>query len=329
MATMTADSQAVERAPQMQTDVAPVNQGELTVTEVLQQVEKVQKVMAAVMKENEHYGTIPGMESGKKVLFKPGAEKLSMTFRLRPEYVVRRYDMSGDHREYEVICTLYSIATGRIVGAGVGSCSSKESKYRWRKREVNTGDPVPKAYWADRDIELIGGKGYGARKINGAWMIVRLDKVENENIADSFNTILKMAKKRAHVDAVLTALSVSDMFTQDLEEIKQNQEMLDDVEEATVVETKDKPQPQAPPATPSGETFVNTPQAQSRDERKITDGQVRRMMAIANKQKMPVDEVDRLCLSYGYHSKSDIQRADYEDIVTEIEAYQAPKEGLF
>ena len=37
-----------------------------------------------------------------------------------------------------------------------------------------------------------------------------------------YNTVLKMAKKRALVDAVLTATAASDIFTQDLEDISAN-----------------------------------------------------------------------------------------------------------
>jgi hypothetical protein len=40
--------------------------------------------------------------------------------------------------------------------------------------------------------------------------------VENADIADVYNTVLKMAKKRAHIDATLTATGAADMFTQDL-----------------------------------------------------------------------------------------------------------------
>jgi len=40
--------------------------------------------------------------------------------------------------------------------------------------------------------------------------------VENEDIADVYNTVLKMAKKRAHIDATLTVTGAADLFTQDL-----------------------------------------------------------------------------------------------------------------
>ncbi len=43
-------------------------------------------------------------------------------------------------------------------------------------------------------------------------------KSQNDNPADEYNTVLKMAKKRAHIDAMLTATAASDIFTQDLDE---------------------------------------------------------------------------------------------------------------
>ena len=43
-------------------------------------------------------------------------------------------------------------------------------------------------------------------------------RIENEDIADVYNTVLKMAKKRALVDATLTATAASDIFTQDVED---------------------------------------------------------------------------------------------------------------
>lgn len=45
---------------------------------------------------------------------------------------------------------------------------------------------------------------------------------ENPDLADTYNTVLKMAKKRAHVDAVITACAASDIFTQDIEDITEH-----------------------------------------------------------------------------------------------------------
>lgn len=187
---------------------------------VVKQVQVIQEVMHTVMKQDEHYGTIPG--TNKPSLYKAGAEKLSLTFRLRPEYDIRRTDLPNGHREYEVVCTLFHIPTGQSVGQGVGSATTMEGKYRFRPGPVELTDrPVPQEYWNTRDPKLIGGKGFSTKKNDqGKWMIaIKGETVEHDNPADYYNTVLKMAKKRAHVDAILTATAASDIFTQDVEDM--------------------------------------------------------------------------------------------------------------
>lgn len=170
--------------------------------EVRQQVNQIQYLMKEVLKPGEHYGTVPGC--GKKpTLLQPGAEKISFMFHLVPTYEVKRYDMAGGHREYEVKCTLTSRDTGEVMGEGVGTCSTMESKYRYRSKWVN-GSKV---------------------------------KEENPDIADTWNTVLKIAKKRANVDAVKSTTAASDIFTQDIEDMPQAFQA-------------QQPKPQAPAAPP-------------------------------------------------------------------------------
>lgn len=193
---------------------------------VVRQVNVIQDVMRSVMKVDEHYGTIPGCQ--KPSLYKPGAEKLGFTFRLAPEYDVRTLNMPNGHREYQVKCRLRHIPTGSMVGEGEGSCTTMEGKYRFRGGEKEgTGEAIPKEYWnlksagkMEEARALIGGPGFAPGKIDGKWEICSIgEKVEHDNPADYYNTCLKMAKKRAHVDAILTATAASDIFTQDVEDM--------------------------------------------------------------------------------------------------------------
>ncbi len=225
----------------------------MSVQELVGQVRLVQEVMKHVMVEDEHYGKIPGC-GDKPALLKAGAEKLGMTFRLAPTFDIRRLDMNGGHREYEIICTL----NGRY--QGVGACSTMEGKYRYRTGpKKSTGNPVPKAYWDLRGSnpaqaqQLIGGKGFSTMKDDtGSWVICEQgEKVEHDNPADHYNTVLKMAKKRAHVDAVLTATAASDCFIQDLDELV----------EAGVVEPEPKKATATTKTAPraTGATYTATP----------------------------------------------------------------------
>lgn len=195
-----------------------------------QQVQLIQQAMATVMEDGVHYGVIPGTErkdkSGRDIskptLYKPGAEKLGFMFRLAPEFPTDIIDLGGGHREYRVTCRLISINSGTFVGEAKGCCSTMESKYRYRYSDAYevTDLPIPKDS-KERKSEY-RKQGYGMKKVGDEWKWVKFsgsgDKVENPDIADTYNTCLKMAMKRAHVAAILLATAASDIFTQDLED---------------------------------------------------------------------------------------------------------------
>ena len=205
-----------------------------TPRQLLAQVNLVQDVMREAMKAGEHYGVIPGTERkdkdgrdvSKPSLLQPGAQKLCMTFRLAPEYTVIQTDLANGHREYRTQTVLRSIQTGAIVGSGVGLCSTMESKYRWRKAE-RTCPSCGKPAIIKGKLEYGGGwlcfakkGGCGAKYQDNDVSIVGqvVGQQENPDIADAYNTVLKMSKKRSFVDATIQALAVSDLFTQDLED---------------------------------------------------------------------------------------------------------------
>ena len=220
-------------------EMAVYRQGSLTswalpVDEVKSQVNMIQHVLRDVMIDGEHFGTIPGCGE-KKVLFKSGSEKIMLTFRLSNDTEIEVLEMLNGHREYRIKCTLFS-PDGQRLGTGVGSCSTMEGKYRYR---AGTGDvtnvPVPKGYWDARnsgDMQKaaktlkdaaaaagLDGDKFGTKKCDAGWMIATIiDKAEHDNPADYYNTCLKMAKKRALVDATLTTTAASDIFTQDIED---------------------------------------------------------------------------------------------------------------
>ncbi len=178
--------------------------------------------------EGTHYGIIPG--TGKPCLYKPGAEKIGLMFRLAPRYTVDRTDMEGGHREYNVTCSLVHMPTAQLVGEGNGSCSTMESKYRYRGAAGKTC-PECGAQAVRMSKKEYGGGFYCDKKAGGcdakfkpgsaeckALEAIPTTRTENPDIADLYNTVLKMAQKRAHVAAILTATAASDIFTQDVED---------------------------------------------------------------------------------------------------------------
>lgn len=194
----------------------------MNVGSLVKQVALIQDVMARVMRENEHYGKIPG--TAKPTLLKPGAEKLCMVFRLEPDYEIIREFREDAFIAYTVKCTLTHIPTGQKIASGVGSCNSREEKYRWRYNETPTEHQVPKEYWDARktgdtkEMKRLIGDGMRTVKVDGVWYIANSSKVENDNPWDLDNTIMKMACKRALVAATLNATAASDIFTQDIED---------------------------------------------------------------------------------------------------------------
>lgn len=192
----------------------------LKLDDVKTQIRLIHGLMKDVMKEGVHYGVIPGT-GNKPTLYKAGAEKINFMFRLSATYECEIRDLSNGHREVIATCTLTHIPTGKVWGQGIGSCTTMEGKYRFRTGEVTLTDkPVPKDYWQDRDINLIGGKGHVTKKHpdTGKWMIaIAGAKVEHDNPADYFNTILKMAQKRGMVSADVGSTAASDIFTVDIE----------------------------------------------------------------------------------------------------------------
>jgi hypothetical protein len=199
---------------------------ERSVAEVKAQVGKIQSLMADVMHEGEHYGaSFPGDK--KKNLLKPGADKLCMVFRLAPEFEVARDDLPGGHREYRIKTILRNTVTGQIAGQGLGSCSTMESKYRWRIEAKRC--PLCGKEAIIKGKEEYGGGWLCYKKKGGCGETFADDdpqitsqitgKVENTDIADTYNTVLKIAKKRSYVDATITVTAASDIFAQDAEDI--------------------------------------------------------------------------------------------------------------
>ncbi len=187
-----------------------------TAVQVRAQVKAIQEVLHAVMKRDVHYGIIPGTQ--KPTLYKAGAEILLTTFRIAVDPEIE--DLSTDD-EIRYRVKLRGIAnaeahlgntTGHIVGAGIGECSTNEEKYCWRACH---GDGEWKATSEDKRRIKWGSK----------WGQNQGERIETEtrqirtNPADLANTVLKMAKKRAQIDLCLTALSASDVFDQDLEDL--------------------------------------------------------------------------------------------------------------
>jgi hypothetical protein len=132
------------------------------------------------------FDRIPGTD--RPTLLKPGAELLCKVFKLaqgKADVLEREEDWEKGIFSYTIGLPLIHIESGFQISYGIGAANSMEKKYRYRKMKTPDGQEV---------------------------------QIENPDPADLQNTLIKMANKRAYVDAVLKATGASRMFTQDMED---------------------------------------------------------------------------------------------------------------
>lgn len=252
----------------------------VTAKEIQAQVQTIQQVMAAVMKEGTHFGKIPGC-GDKDTLLKPGAEKLMATFRLAADPHVEDLS-SADQVRYRVVVRMLTF-NGQFVGAGIGECSSGEEKYKWRKAVCDEEFfEVPEDRRREKWFKPYGKPAYKVKQI----------RTQPSDVA---NTVLKMAKKRALVDGVLTATAASDIFAQDLEDMPDElkETATEDHRPSGVKEMDSNPDPRKPELVKKLESVAAEGWASlqkhwssmSDEERKIVGSDFGRVKKIAEQVK--------------------------------------------
>lgn len=162
-----------------------------------------------VMDKETDYGIIPGTD--KPSLLKPGAEKLLALYNFSSTVKEKNEtrDLKTGYYQAQLVMQIIHRGTGVVVAEGVGEASSYESKYRYRW--VYESD-LPKGI----DKDSLVSKTFESRKTGKEYSKYR---IENSDLIDQWNTVLKMAKKRALVDATLSATGTSGIFTQSEDEM--------------------------------------------------------------------------------------------------------------
>jgi hypothetical protein len=165
--------------------------------DLIEHHDNVARLVQEALTPDVDFGVIPGT-GDKPSLYKPGAEKLCLSFDCRPEYELIEAEIdhhaeifwvkrkkrwqNGERRteeetgtslglyRYRYRCKIVSKSDGRVHAVAEGVCSTLEGKYVDRPR-------------------------------------------------DTENTVCKMAQKRAFVAATLHAFALSNRFTQDIEDM--------------------------------------------------------------------------------------------------------------
>ena len=185
-------------------EVIPESSRALSIEEFSDKWKDFQDFVKSQLKDGVDYGKVPGIE--KPFLMLPGAQKIMSRYITRPEYEVINSVEDWDRGlfSFQIKCVLRLMSDDRVVGEGIGSCNSFEEKYRYM--------------WVT-EKKLEGRKPLAKRTKKGRYGVYTEYKLERKDLASVHNTILKMAKKRAVVDASLTLSNASEYFTQDIEDM--------------------------------------------------------------------------------------------------------------
>ena len=177
--------------------------------------------MRTAMTEGVDYGTVPGTD--RPGLFKPGAEKLAVLFRLDVQPRNELIWGPGEHLTVISRATVHDAPSGTRIGYGEGICTTRERKYAKRHQKL----ACPECGAANIRKSKNPGEGwYCWRKTDGCGATFAQDdqrissqtpgEIDNPDLPDSWNSADKIAKKRSFVDAVLSVTGASAIFTQDL-----------------------------------------------------------------------------------------------------------------
>lgn len=204
--------------------------------EAQKRLQQLQAFVHSVMVENVDYGVIPGTE--KPCLYQPGAQKLAEVYgfahRFEPLEAVKDWGKGFFYFEYR--CILSSRRDGSVIGEGIGSCNSQESKYagRWVPEHEVPGMNKAALKQKTESAWLFESKlppGVDKSKLprqqrtgkKGPYTVFQLVvtqyQIPNIEIASLVNTLQKMACKRAYVHAVIAATRSSGLLTQDMEDL--------------------------------------------------------------------------------------------------------------
>ncbi|MBX3266389.1 MAG: hypothetical protein KF831_06745 [Acidobacteria bacterium] len=180
----------------------------------------VDYVKSQMIEDHHYYSFAAG---AKPVLTQDGAYLINGLFKAIPGPVKTTIEREDGHFTVYAEAVLFN-QNGVQIATGDGMCSTRESKYAFRKGEricphCGTAAIIKgKAEYGGGWVCFAKKDGCGAKFPDGDEAIEgqMVGRIENPDIADLENTVLKMACKRAAVAATRKLPLVSELFTQDL-----------------------------------------------------------------------------------------------------------------
>jgi len=229
---------------------------------VMQNVDTLTTNFKTWMEEDVDYTRKLFGGSNKPSLLDPGAHKLTNFFQAYPNPTIlektEEREPGRERIKYIIRADIIHISETRI-GSGIGSCTTDESKYQYRW--------LTEYKLKDLGLTTEGLPSQERRGNNGNYRVYR---IRNPEILDLDNTILKMATKRAEVDATLSLPGVSGVFTQDIEQYPDALGINDTPQQKPAAKTG--PAPKQKPRKAENQTKIKepTPQQDPDENRVIT-----------------------------------------------------------
>lgn len=277
------------------TDVSNIDESKYPEIRKIREDMELLELCINLMVPGIDYGTEKGID--KPFLHKPGTERLAKIFQIYPEF--EDIDESlplEDFYRHKFICRAYRVdsQTGEklYAGMGAGSCSSRESKYRYRwfyekalPTEMKRGMTVIITGKDNKEREVIDmqkwvdAHGVGSARMTDYGVQVRL---ENPDIADIDNTVLSQAKKRSFADCIKTVTGADRKFITPADVIQ---------DPTLAQEVEDSINDGEAPVIPVDADIENEPKAQPAQKSKPTTSEQTEKGKFYNQVKKLLDEL--------------------------------------
>lgn len=178
---------------------------ERSIETITYDLKMAEKLVTDALEEGIDYGQIPGVPG--KGLWDPGASKIMNAFETYPRHKILYHEETHDRITWAIECEIIHRGTGVIVGAGVGSCSTREPKYKYRWFTKDEAKEL--GCFTEPQIEAAKSRKGKRRNYGGDFYEVTEYRLENPEYGEQVDTILKMAAKRSETDASRTLPGVA------------------------------------------------------------------------------------------------------------------------
>lgn len=181
----------------------------------------VTKFIQEGLEDGRDYGVIAGTD--RHTLFKAGAEKLLIAFNCTTQiefissisdpfaevpYLVKKWFKAEKPKDQAKVDEMKAAGTGRF----------KKNNASWDWQESEKEESIAYGHYEYTIEAKVILRSSGEIVGSGVGSASTMESKYIRNPRDAQNTVLKMAKKRAIVDATLSTFALSDRFTQDVED---------------------------------------------------------------------------------------------------------------